>query len=585
MSRRTLGGCVLAVACLVLTACGVSMPDSGPVHEMTTTGSNRDDQPARIDPPSPRKGASPEEIVAGFLDAMQETPAVTTSVARQFLTKEAADNWQPHGMTIYGGVIGPRGNNKVEVKLVDADRTDDRGAWLGPATAAESTLDFPMAFEDGEYRISQPPDNLLVPTEWFAARFRQVSLYFFDPTAKILIPEPVFVPRGLQFASALVNALLQGPSIPSEQSFFPSGLRSVVSVTVSKAGVAQVDLTSDTSNAAMPSAPQSELLVSQLAWTLQQDPTIAKFGVTIDGRTLQLPGESEFSVDHGHQYAPYVAGSSTQLFGLRDGLMVGGSPQNLATVTGPFGRRDYHLRTVSPDMRADQVAAVNSRGSTLWLGSVKDDGKEPTRLLRGQEDLLRPAWDFMGRVWEVDRRKTGAVVYYLHKDEMVPLDVPGISGQDVKHFLVSRDGTRLVAVVRQTAEDDAIVVSRILSTGDGQVAAAQAVDDITDPGQPESPIRDIAWRSPTSLAVLRPVDHELLQVYEASVDGANLNDLSVPVDGSVVSLAGIPVPGEKIYAFAPATADNTSAVLIDLAGPRANQIDIDPPVTFLAYTG
>jgi hypothetical protein len=325
--------------------------------------------------------------------------------------------------------------------------------------------------------------------------------------------------------------------------------------------------------------------VSQLAWTLQQDPTIARFGVTIDGRSLQLPGESEFSVEHGHQYAPYVAGSSTQLFGLRDGLMVGGSPQNLATVTGPFGRRDYHLRTVSPDMRADRVAAVSSRGSRLWLGSVKDDGKEPTRLLTNQEDLLRPAWDFVGRVWEIDRRKTGAVVYYLHKDEMVTLDVPGITGQDVKHFLVSRDGTRLIAVVRQGPEEDAIVVSRILSTGDGLVAAAQAVDYITDPDQPEGQIRDIAWRSPTSLAVLRPVDRELLQVHDASVDGANLNDLSVPVDGSVVSLAGIPVPGEKIYAFAPAAADSTSAVLIDLAGPRANQIDIDPQVTFLAYAG
>jgi hypothetical protein len=584
--RRTSAAAVLAVACLVLTACGVSMPDSGPVHETAATGADRDDQPARIDPPRPRKGASPEEIVDGFLEAMQETPAVTTSVARQFLTKAAAASWQPRGMEIYGGVIGPRGNNtKVDVKLVGANRTDARGAWVGPVSEDDSTITFEMAYvDDGEYRIAKPPDDLLVPAEWFAARFTQVSLYFFDPTAQILVPEPVFVPRGPQFASALVTALLQGPSLSSERSYVPSGLRPVgLSVRVSKAGVARVDLTSDAGDVPMPTQPSSELLVSQLAWTLQQDPTIARFAVTIDGRPLQLPNETEFSVDHGHQYAPYLSGSSTQLFGLRDGLMVGGSPQNLADVSGPFGRKDYHLRTVSPDLKADQVAGVTEDGTTLWMGSVKDNGRDPTQLLTTGEDLLRPAWDFLGRVWEIDRRSTGAVVSYSYKGEMVPLDVPGISDEDVKHFLVSRDGTRLIAVVRQGAGEDSIVVSRIVSTGDGLVAAAQAVDSITDPG--EGQVRDIAWRSPTSIAVLRPVDRELLQVRDASVDGANPSDQSVPVDGRVVSLAGIPVPGETTYAFEPAGPDDPSATLVDLAGPRANQTEIDPPASFLAYAG
>ena len=32
---------------------------------------------------------------------------------------------------------------------------------------------------------------------------------------------------------------------------------------------------------------------------------------------------------------------------------------------------------------------------------------------------------------------------------MLPLDVDGISGEDVKRFLVSRDGSRLIAVIRE----------------------------------------------------------------------------------------------------------------------------------------
>ena len=54
-------------------------------------------------------------------------------------------------------------------------------------------------------------DALVVRASWFNDRFRQASLYYFDPTAQVLVPEPVFVPVGGTFASDLVSALLAGP--------------------------------------------------------------------------------------------------------------------------------------------------------------------------------------------------------------------------------------------------------------------------------------------------------------------------------------------------------------------------------------
>jgi hypothetical protein len=576
-----------AAACLVLTACGVGMPDSGPVHVTTATGSNRDELPGNIDPPRPKKGATAEEIVSGFLDAMTATPPIRTSVAREFLTQEASASWQPTGMIVYAAPQTPRGTNEVDVQLNDADRIDASGAWLGPVPEDDATVTFKMALEDGEWRISEPPPDLLVPQSWFAQRFRQVSLYFYDPSTSVLVPEPVFVPRGRQFASTLVNGLLQGPSHDlAEENYLPSGLHSLVSVPVSSSGVAQVDLTSDAGDAALPSSEQSELLVSQLAWTLRQDPTISRFRVSIDERPVQLAGESEFSVEHGHGYAPYVAGSSTMLFGLKDGLMVGGSPQNLENVTGPFGRAGYSLRTVSPDLHAEEVAAVTTNGAELWLGPVKDTGANPIRLIPDGEDLLRPAWDFNGRLWEVDRRDSGAVVYYLHNGKMHVVDVPGVSTEDVKEFLVSRDGSRLVAVVRSAPETDTIVVSRILSSGDGHVVQALPAHDITEPETLPGQIRAIAWYSPTSLVVLRPVTRALFRVRSASVDGAAPADaLSVPIEEDVLGLAGTPDPDEPSYSFAPAGPDDPAAILTDLAGPTGNEIDIDPGVTMLSYVG
>ena len=47
---------------------------------------------------------------------------------------------------------------------------------------------------------------------------------------------------------------------------------------------------------------------------------------------------------------------------------------------------------------------------TLSGAPVKDNGEPPTELIGDGEDLLRPAWDFGGRLWEVDRRTAGAMV-------------------------------------------------------------------------------------------------------------------------------------------------------------------------------
>jgi hypothetical protein len=579
MTRRA--AALAGIAALVLTGCGVSMPESGPVVDTTTTTTSRDDGSVNINPRRPGKGDSPEQIVRGFLDAMQATPAVKTSVAREFLTREARADWQPTGMIVYSTASIPRGSN--EAKLSGGGRTDARGAWLGPLPDNELTIPFPMVLEGDEWRISDPPDELVVPQPWFEQRFRQVALYFFDPSGTILVPEPVFVPRGQQFASSLVNALLQGPSpelSATELTFLPRNLRSVVSVPVSASGVAEVDLTSDTAGDPMPTPPDAELLVSQLAWTLRQDPNIERFRVTIEGRPVQLPGgEAEFSVEHGQAYAPYVAGSSILLYGLRDGLMVGGSAQQLDPVPGPFGQDDHGLRTVTPDLRAEQVAGVSSTGSSLLLSSIKDTDEYPTTLIGNGEDLLDPAWDAYGRLWAVDRRSDGAVVQYLRGRKMRTVEVPGITGANVKDFLVSRDGSRLIAVVREDAENDGVVVSRIMNTGDGRVVGALPTRAITAPDDLGGRVRDIAWRTPTSLAVLHPI-RRLGQVRSASVDGAptGLDTFSVIIDDNVLALVGTPIPELSTYAFA-------KGVLVDLAGPRADAVEIDPGVTSLSYVG
>lgn len=595
MSERTRSSSVvvlLVLACLALSGC-VGMPTSGPVTETGSTGTQSQDRAVNINPRRPGAGDPPEAIVRGFLEAMTATPAITTSVAREFLTRDAAADWKPTQTIIYATATarGAEGERPVSVTLEDAHRTDARGAWLGALSPGESTLEFPVEQQDGQWRISAPPDALIVPQSWFEARFRQASLYFFDPSATILVPEPVFVPRGRQLASALVNGLLSGPSTalsPYELTFLPSDLRSLVSVSVSSAGVAQVDLATDAGGDLMPPPDEAELLVAQLAWTLRQDQSIEAFRVSIGGRPVQLPDQSTtFSIEVGARYAPYVAGASGQLFGLRDGRLVSGSPEDLAEVSGPFGAGEYAVRDASPSLSATQAAVVSASGTQVLLGPVRAGAEDRavTPVASGEE-FLRPAWDFADRLWLVDRRSTGSVVSYVQGGRVRTLDVPGISGADVKDFLVSRDGSRLVAVVRLGPGADELLVSRILTNGEGSVVRALPAVSVSEGSAGSgtagtgTTVRAVAWRSPTSLLVLHPFSRRLFQVRTVSVDGSPVGPeaMATTLDGDITGLASTPVPGDREYAVAP-------GALSDLAGPRSTTIEIEPDVTALDFVG
>lgn len=194
-------GWLLAVLAL-LTGC-VQMPSEGPVVEPRVSDTIDDVPGISFDPRPPQAGDSPADIVAGFLEAMKATP-IRTTVAGQFLSEEAADAWVPEQQIITYAELGTAvGETSVRVPLSEVNRYDARGAW--ERTQAESALELGLALEEGEWRIDELPNALVVPESWFDDAYQRVSLYFFDPTAQVLVPEPVFVPSGEQFASSLVR--------------------------------------------------------------------------------------------------------------------------------------------------------------------------------------------------------------------------------------------------------------------------------------------------------------------------------------------------------------------------------------------
>lgn len=579
MTRRLSVAALAAALVLPLSAC-ISMPESGPVVETRSEGSPDDQAGTFIDAKPPQQGDSATDIVTGFLEAMTATP-IDLNVAREFLTRDAEAAWDPDARTItYAEVIGPLGSGTLTVDLAGAEHLDRRGAFLGPLPRDERTLTFPVRRDNGQWRIADAPDALVVPETWFELVFSHLSLFFFDPSAQILVPEPVFVPFGeQQLATELTRALLRGPSRRLDdvsRSFFPPGLDVFGAVPVSEDGVADLTLRGFTGEL----APQaSQLMLAQLAWTLRQDPSIAAFRVSIGGQQVTLPGGvSEFSVDDGLAYDPTGLQASSLLFGLRDGRLVSGPPGELAEVSGPMGNEVQGVRSVAVNLNATVVAGVASRGDRLLLTTVRGGAEAVEEEVSGAENLLRPAWDFADRLWMVDNRETGARVSYLGRRGPVSLRVRGITGRDVRRFLVSRDGSRLVAVVHR-AGGDRLMVSRIQHDGNGRVIDATRAQEIAWEGESGLRIRDIGWSSPSSLAVLHRVASELFELRTLAVDGApsGVDDLLTTLPGRMLGLATSPVAEETLYAV-------TNTSLLDPRGDAA-QAGLDAGTTLVGYVG
>lgn len=508
MSARRVAGLLGALVLGVSTAACAGIPTGGPVQQVREDD-DLDESTVVYQPTPPSPGASAQQVVAGYLDAMLAYP-LSTGVAEQYLTDEAARRWNPaEGTHVYTDpeVSAPRpvGDGDVRVELTTSRRLDldPRGRFA--AGDGDQTRGIVLQRVGGEWRIAEPPDGLLVTEKFYEDYFRPFDLYFFDEAGDRLVPSLVHLPVGDQLATALVASLARGPSDPTAQlrTYVPPLDAVRPSVPVDGDGVAEVDL----------GAPAAELsladqgrLAAQLVHTLRQVREVGGVRVVSDGTALSPRGQTVQPVDSWARYVP--------------------RPEE----TGPFGvvgRRvvqvdDDVVRAAPTEWDVDAAATDEVVVGPARVASVARTRDEVVlRTRAGADRTVVAAADVVETAW-------------LPDDVLLVLDRPG----EVRVRAVARDSVRDVRLARGLADTD--LTSFALSpdgaryaatTADSRVVVGSVVrgddDEVVGLGTPlslDQPVREVGsvgWTDGSQVAFLGASDLGR-QVYQVLVDGSEL---------------------------------------------------------------
>jgi hypothetical protein len=547
--RRWWVGLLLALSCLVLPGC-VEVPTNGPAEPIEGEAPPCQNC-VNVDVAPPSYGDEPKAIVEGYLHATSIYQP-NYKVAKQFLTRSAADKWSPEvGAQIYSGTPVQSGRSTV---VLDGSL---EGA-LGPdrsytAKNEKHRWSFGMVKEDGQWRIGTPPPGLMVSDYYFSRFYTSYNLYFIGNAT--LVPDPIFLPslpNQANVASVLMKALLNGPSrwlAPAVTSAIPEDTSlSVDSVTVQDR-VAEVPL----SDAVLKlNDRQRSLMAAQVVYTLKAT-DIDSVIFRVNQKAFRVPESDEDTfevpvdkIDPNVVPVPPVVGES--LYAVR-GRASGGVHQ----FDGPLGAGKLSVDRLAVSVGNTDIAVVTDSGTTLRAGLTTTG--DPAVRLQQKQNLLRPQYSRYGELWSIGDEGGRQHIWVFNGKKPVDVGAALLAAGRVTAFRISPDGTRL-ALVRRVNGRDELGLARI----DRANSETITVDGWRplDTTQPDSPgltvIRDVAWVTAGNLLVLGATTAAGPAVpFEVSSDASTVTAPSEPNTGDGVQLAVL-------------LGDTSTSVLVDTKG-------------------
>ena len=343
-------------------------------------------------------------------------------------------------------------DEEIVLTVTPSADVDEEGAYAVSDGGATTTLPFRLAQqEDGEWRITQARDGIVLDRDFFVAVFDSYSVMFFDPSWQFLVPDVRWFPARTNAATRVARALIDGAPSPWLSSSVVSAVPEDValatqSVTVDADRAATVEL--NDSARSLDSATLDRIqaqLEDSLATAGVQSVQMAVGGVPLEASAV--PTRST-AVDT----RPLVLTAAG--FGFLSGDEITPLPGLSETITENLGAPATAIQ-VSADRDA---AAVRIEGGAVARaradGTVLETDTRP--------GLIDPAIDPQGYIWSVPRDSPSAVqVAGAEGAPATPVAGAWGDASQIQSMRVSRDGTRVAALITAGTQHWAVVAGVI----------------------------------------------------------------------------------------------------------------------------
>lgn len=528
---------ILGAALLTATACA-NVPLQTKPQVISDDEATVTDAGPPLDPPD--KDLSAEQTVRKFVTANAQA-ANDYEASRLYLDPQAAQEWTPNQDVV---ILPDHYNATVPPDTTQSDNPNEaivrvRGPKLGSLGVDnafipgegfyETEIKLRKQTDDKQWRIVDPPDDVITTEPDFIANYYQVPLYFFAPNSAVRVPDPRFVlaePKE-SLPVRVVELLLEGPSNALVKAVSNPLEKATLDTnpTIKQGGLIEVPLT----GVAQEDAEKRQLMVAQLMMSLETV-SVDRVRPLSDGRPL-VPDHRDWR--HG-DFPTTNATISADLAGMavNDGRLV--SLEDAEPIPGPAGSGAYDVRSAAQSLDGRLLAVVERDDARARIRVGPVDGNLASIDLEANR-LTRPTWrpapagsKQSNEVWTVvDGKKV--VRIGLAADRVWKAQTVNVSALDgfgtITALRLSRDGTRAVVIA-----DRKVVVASVVRTSDSVLLRAPRIlqpETLTD-------VVDVDWL--TQEWLVAATSSASRPVVKLPVDGFgyerySLSNLELPLRG------------------------------------------------------
>lgn len=454
----------LITATVALTALFTALAACANIPEQSTPQAENNAAPATpVAVPEPDAKADPLNLVRGFVGQ-----AGNPEAAKAYLTEAGRQVWPADGPpTIISDNFGTAPLPISERKVAgDEQQALDTTVVLTVTKVGQLGTDraFTPAFGTAEYRlvvhrqavgepwrIQVPPDTVLITSPDFLHSYKRVSLYFFDPDLKVLVPDLRYVAAEpvAGIPPEVIALLLEGPS---------DTLRGAVKTQIgaeaemrTNAVYADGALVVNLTKIGDRTQADRALIAAQIVLSLREV-TQGRIRLLVDGhplvdnhgdwRSSDLPFY-DAAIKPGPDLPGLFSAPNGRVYSLRDGL----------PVPGPAGNGEIKVQSAAQSMDGKTLAVVEEVPTGVKLRIGPFDALTEVNL--HASTLTRPTWmpgpanGPSNELWTVQNNYNVIRLVRTGNGTWVPNTV---SALDLRPFgtitdlRLSRDGARLAAV-------------------------------------------------------------------------------------------------------------------------------------------